>query len=687
MKLVRIREVLCATLVATGAARAGAQYVTGSMTDPRASLKAGVFDAGTTSKGMTLLATRPRADTIMALAKIAGPRSLSYINSDFVFRGNYLYQGNFGGFQIWDISNPSSPVRTSTTLCTTDQGDPSIWGNLLFISDESARGRMDCTSAGITERISKDRAQGIRIFDVSDPAHPRQVTVVQTCRGTHTHTLIPDPKDKNIVYIWGQGSSGLRPQDEVAGCAGAPFDPKKDGADSTEQFRRIEVIKVPLDHPENWSLVNQPHIFEGLGPRPPAHGNAPGDTAGRGGRGGAGGGRAGANAAVILSADGATIMAPAAMASAILDSLVKARGASGPPAAGDTAHAVIYLQGRPGVTLLTAAQAAQLGAAGRGGRGGGGARGGGGPGQCHDITVYPEAHLAAGACVQYGILMDITDPVHPKTLQAVTDSNFALWHSATFSNDASKLLFSDEWGGGTSPRCRSIDPINWGGDVVFDLKNKHLTQGAFYKMPAAQTTTENCVAHNGGLVPVPGRDILVQGWYQGGVSIVDFTDARKPFEIAYFDRGPINADTMYIGGSWGAYFYNGHVYSSEIYRGLDVFDLTPTENLTQNEIDAAKSVHFDQLNPQTQPKIVWPAVFPVARAYLDQIIRDKGLSEKQTNAIAKALDAAEPLTGAKRRNALTRLATQLTGDVAAAKDKQRVTAMAGVVRDMARASR
>ncbi|MES1259128.1 MAG: hypothetical protein ABUL71_00940 [Gemmatimonadota bacterium] len=669
MKLVRIHNLLCAALVAAGAAHASAQYVTGSTTDPRAGLKAGVFDAATASKGMTLLATRPRADTIMALAKIAGPRSLSYINSDFVFRGNYLYQGNFGGFQIWDISNPAAPVRTATVLCTTDQGDPSIWGNLLFISDESARGRMDCS------------AQGIRIFDVSDPAHPRQVTVVQTCRGTHTHTLVPDPKDKNIVYIWGQGSSGLRPQDEVAGCAGAPYDPKKDGADSTEQFRRIEVVRVPLDHPENWSLVNQPHIFEGIGPRPPAHGNAPGDTAGRGGR---GGGRGAVAAPVVLSADGATIMAPAATASAIIDSLVKARGGR-TAAAGDTAHAVTYLQGRPGVTLLTAAQAAQLAAAGgRGGRGGGRA---GGPGQCHDITVYPEMHLAAGACVQYGILMDITDPVHPKTLQAVTDSNFALWHSATFSNDGSKLLFSDEWGGGTSPRCRDIDPINWGGDVVFDLKNKHLTQGAFYKMPAAQTTTENCVAHNGGLVPVPGRDILVQGWYQGGVSVVDFTDAKKPFEIAYFDRGPIHPDTMYIGGSWGAYFYNGHVYSSEIYRGLDVFDLTPTENLTQNEIDAAKSVHFEQLNPQTQPHIVWPAVFPVARAYLDQLIRDKGLAEKRTSAIAKALDAAEQLTGAKQRTALTRLATQLTGDVATAKDKKRVTAMAGVVREMAKAAK
>jgi hypothetical protein len=269
----------------------------------------------------------------------------------------------------------------------------------------------------------------------------------------------------------------------------------------------------------------------------------------------------------------------------------------------------------------------------------------------------------------------------------VTDSNFALWHSATFSNDGTKLLFSDEWGGGTAPRCRAIDPVNWGGDVVFDIKNRKLVQGAFYKMPAAQTDAENCVAHNGGLVPVPGRDIQVQGWYQGGISMVDFTDSKHPFEIAYFDRGPINPDTMYVGGSWGAYFYNGHVYSSEIYRGLDVFDLTPTENLTQNEIDAAKLVHFDQLNPQSQPKIVWPAAFPVVRAYLDQLIRDKGLTVKQTDALTKKIDAAEALSGAKQRNALTAVAAQLTSEAATAKDKKRVTAMAAATRDLARAAK
>jgi hypothetical protein len=621
MKLHRISAMLLSGVTIMGAATAAAQQATSSTTDPRAGLKAGKYDAGIASKGLTLVSTSPRADTFMTGGS---PRSLSTINSDFVFRGNYLYQGNFSGFQIWDISNPGSPVRVNTTFCPTDQGDPSIWGNLLFISDESGRGRIDCGTQGIMDSVSKDRARGVRIFDVSDPRNPKQLTVIQTCRGTHTHTLVPDPKNRGVVYIWGQGTSNVRSQSELAGCKGAPS-----ALDSMQQFRRIEVVRVPLAHPERWSLVSEPRIFDGLGPRPPAHGNVPGDTLG-GGRGNRGGGD---------------------------------RGRGGNAPGGDSA-------GR-----------------GRGGRAGGGRGADIGPAQCHDITVYPAIHLAAGACISYGLLLDIADPVHPKRLQAVTDSNFALWHSATFSNDGSKLLFTDEWGGGTSPRCRAIDPLTWGGDVVFDLKNKTLTQGAFYKMPAAQTETENCVAHNGGLLPVPGRDILVQGWYQGGISMVDFSDAKHPFEIGYFDRGPINADTLYVGGSWGAYYYNGHVYSSEIYRGLDVLDLTPTEFLSQNEIDAARLVHFDQLNPQSQSKIVWPAAFPVARSYLDQLVRGNGLATARTSAIASDLDSAEKLSGSRRKLALRRLAAELDRDAVGASDAPRVRAMAGAVRSLASAAR
>jgi hypothetical protein len=324
------------------------------------------------------------------------------------------------------------------------------------------------------------------------------------------------------------------------------------------------------------------------------------------------------------------------------------------------------------------------GGGGRGGRGNGPPRG---PEQCHDITAYPAIGLAAGACGQYGLLFDIRDVAHPKRIEAVADSNFAFWHSATFSNDGSKLLFTDEWGGGTQPKCRATDPLAWGADALFTLKNNKLTPGAYYKIPQAQTTTENCVAHNGGLVPVPGRDILVQGWYQGGVSVFDFSDVNHPKELAYFDRGPVSKDTLFIGGFWGAYYYNGHIYASEIARGLDIFDLTPTDLLSQNEIDAAKLVHFAQLNPQDQQKIVWPAAFPVVRSYLDQLTRDHTLAAERTTKIAADLNAAEKFTGARRKTALTSLAAALDKDVGKSLDAPKVRAMAAAVRDLARATK
>jgi hypothetical protein len=308
-----------------------------------------------------------------------------------------------------------------------------------------------------------------------------------------------------------------------------------------------------------------------------------------------------------------------------------------------------------------------------------------GPSQCHDITVYPELGLAAGACSGYGLLLNIKDPQHPTRLQAVADTNFSFWHSATFSNDGSALLFTDEWGGGTQAKCRATDPIEWGADALFTLHDDKLTQAGYFKMPAAQTPQENCVAHNGGLIPVPGRTIMVQGWYQGGVSVFDWTDPAHPKEIAYFDRGPIDSTQLVLGGYWAAYWYNGHIYGSGIARGLDVFDLTPSADLTQNEIDAAKLVHFDRLNPQSQPKIVWPAAFPVARAYVDQLVRDNGLPAARTSAISSALKSAEGMRGAKRASALQALAKQLDGDAAHAGDAARVRELAKVVRGLANA--
>jgi hypothetical protein len=310
-----------------------------------------------------------------------------------------------------------------------------------------------------------------------------------------------------------------------------------------------------------------------------------------------------------------------------------------------------------------------------------------GPAGCHDLTSYPAMNLVAGACGSFGILLDASDPEKPVRLDAAADMNFSLWHTAVFSNDGRSVVFTDEWGGGTAPRCRATDPLRLGGNTILRIDGGRMTQHAYFKMLAAQTSTENCVSHNGGLVPVPGRDIMVQGWYQGGVNVFDFTDPDRPVEIAHFDRGPVDEDNLVVGGSWGAYWYNGHIYSSELSRGLDVLELLPSEFLSQNELDAAKLVMMEEYNPQSQPKIVWPAAFPVVRSYLDQLVRNGGLPAARTTAIAASLTAAERATGAARRDQLNRLATELDGDAAGAADQARVRAMAAAVRDLAGATR
>jgi hypothetical protein len=576
----------------------------GSITDPRVGLRSGMEDAGVASKNMELISHRQKPDTFNR----AG--GLTYANSDMAFRGNFVYQGNFDGFQIWDVSNPKEPVMRKAFVCTTGQGDPSIWGNLLFISSEGTGDRKDCSNIGVHDSVSVDRSVGVRIFDVSDPENPRKVADVQTCRGSHTHTLVPDPKDKGIMYIYVSGSARPRSPTEMPGCLNYPID------STNSALFRIEVIRVPLAHPEESKVVSSARIFDDLtGTR--AHGNPPGDTLGRGGRGG---------------------------------------GRGGAPADPNAP--------RPG------------------------------PNQCHDITVYPAIGLAGGACGGLGLLLDIHDPLHPKRIDFAADTNFSFWHSATFSNDGSKVLFSDEWGGGQQPKCREIDPLNWGGDALFRIEDGKLHQQAYFKMPAAQTVEENCVAHNGSLVPVPGRDIMVQAWYQGGVDVYDWTDPMHPREIAYFDRGPIpnhpelpadsQSTAMVTGGYWAGYWWNGHIYASEIVRGLDVFDLTPSEWLTQNEIDAAKLVHMETFNPQMQPKIVWPAAFPVARAYLDQLVRDDGLPRTRTLAIAATLNSAEKQRGAARGATLEKLGGQLDNEAASASDTNRVKWLAATLHQMAK---
>ncbi len=576
--------------------------------DPRDGLKPGLYDAGVTSKGMRLVSFSRKGTELDSL------RGLTFINSDIAFRDHFVYQGNFSGFMIWDVKNPAKPVLVSTVACVTSQGDPSIIGNLLFVSAEGGGNRNDCAKGGVQDPA--DHMTGVRIYDVSNPRAPTLVKNVQTCKGSHTHTVIPSPTDKGVVYLYVSGNQGARPETELAGCVNGT-----DPADETNSLYRLDVIKVPLAHPEQAEVVTGARIFTGL---------------------------------------------DAAPQSSARETAMNARAT------------------RPG-------------------GGGAAAPGGGammrtGPRNCHDVTAYPAMNLLAGACASYGLLVDITDPEKPVRIDARADTNFSLWHTAVFSNDGSKVVFTDEWGGGTQPMCQATSMMEMGGNTILTIGADHkFTQHSYFKIPTAQTAQENCVSHNGGLVPVPGRDIMVQGWYQGGISVMDFTDPDHPFEIAYFDRGsadppPIPGDTANasitrqrgtIGGSWGAYYWNGYVYSSELARGFDVLELLPTDQLSANELAAAKLVRMTEYNPQSQPRIEWPAAFPVVRSYLDQLTRDNGLSRQRVSAISTALAQAERQSGAARRSALERLASQVDGDVAGAGDAARVRAMAVAIRALA----
>ncbi len=602
--------------------------MTGSSTnDPRAGLKPGFYDAGEAAMGMKHVAflKKPTAfqlsstqaddpvvqktlDTLgVNKAKIPKPMQpviaqLAFANSDFAFRGTYLFQGNFYGVNIFDISNPANISLVTSLVCPGGQGDPSVYKNLLFMSVEMPNGRLDCGTQGFPplpppepghekdKRVpaaSPDRFRGVRIFDISDIKNPKQVAAVQTCRGSHTHTLVVDPNDKDNVYLYVSGTSFVRQSEELAGCSGEA--PDKDP--NTSLFR-IDVIKVPLAAPEQAKVVSSPRVF-------------------------------------IDARTGAM------------------NGLNNGGSHDQKAEKPVDTN------------------------------------QCHDITVYSAIGLAAGACSGNGILLDIKDPVHPKRVDAVNDPNYSYWHSASFSNDGTKVVFTDEWGGGLQPRCRPTDPNKWGADAIFNLQDDKLSLASYYKMPAAQTASENCVAHNGSLVPIPGRDIEVQAWYQGGVSVMDFTDAAHPYEIAYFDRGPLNASTLILGGEWSAYWYNGYIYGSEIARGLDVFKLVPSKFLTQNEIDASDLVQFNELNVQNQQKITWPSQLVVARAYLDQLGRSQALPAKRIDDLTKAVARAQTSKLAKKDVAkLQGMAASVEADASGAKnpaDAKRLHALAQIL--------
>jgi hypothetical protein len=599
-----------ASLLAAAPALFAQTYPTAN--DPRNGLKVGMLDAGTAQSGLRLVSFSPKP------AEFDSVRGLTFINSDLAFRDHYVYQGNFAGFTIWDVKNPAKPVRVAVVPCITSQGDPTIIGHLLFLSAEGGGNRSDCAKGGVQNPA--DHMAGVRIYDVVDPAHPQLLKNVQTCKGSHTHTVVPDPKDKDVVYIYVSGNQGARPETELAGCKNSP-----DPADETNSLYRLDVIKVALAHPEQAEVVTGARIFTDMTPAPVS-------------------------------------------------------------AAAKERQAARARSGRGGIPVDTTLPVPPPT----------------GPRNCHDVTAYPALHLLAGACASYGLLVDISDPLHPVRIDAKADTNFSLWHTAVFNNDGSKLVFTDEWGGGTSPMCQATSMLEMGGNAILTISaDKKFTQHAYFKIPSAQTAQENCVSHNGGLIPVPGRDLMVQGWYQGGVDVSDFTDPDHPFEVAYFDRGPVDpppapGDTASagisrmrgtIGGSWGAYYWNGYIYSSELARGLDILELLPSDKLSANELAAAKLVTFSEYNPQSQPKIEWPPAFPVIRSYLDQLVRGNGLPTERTTAIAKALVAAERQTGAARGTSLTALATQVAADVNGAKDAARVRAMASEISRLAAVSK
>jgi hypothetical protein len=627
----------------SGAMQAGSLTMAAPSPDPRVGLKPGLWDAGQAEWNVHLVSTTKPSE-----------KFLGQTNSDLTFIGSYVIQGSYNGYQIWDISTPAHPTLKTAFYCPASQSDVSVYKNLLFVSAEAPTARLDCGGQGVATAVSNERIRGIRIFDISDIANPKYIGNVQTCRGSHTHTVLVDPKDPANVYVYISGSSAPRSTQELTGCSS--LSPAKD---PNSPLFRIEVIKVPLAHPEQAAIVSSPRIFNDL-TKPATHGAATADKEEMA--------AARARGQYVVKIFGDDYVLPPTFTKPLIDSLAKRHG--GVATGADSAEVRGSIQG---VVDKMIPKPEDPNA---------------GPTQCHDITVYPAIGYAGGACEGYGLLLDIHDPAHPVRVDAAADSNFSYWHSATFNNDGTKVLFSDEWGGGGAPKCRASDPKQWGADALFtiDANHKMHFQG-YYKMSAAQTSQENCVAHNGSLIPVPGRDIMVQAWYQGGISVFDWTDPAHAKEIGYFDRGPVDGSRMAMGGSWSVYWYNGEIVSSEIARGLDVFELTPSPLLTANEIDAAKSVHLDYLNTQGQPKFVWPATFALSRAYTDQLERSSGVSASRAAAIRSALSEAELKSGADRREALNKLAGQLDGDARGSSDAAKAQLLAKSVHDLASATK
>ena len=565
----------------------------GLSSDPRAGLSAGFDDAGEAIMNLELVATFARPPGFYDPSNPAGlplpepeeeaedgdddeeeedkpkvtedddERSplLSFSNTDMAFSRDVLVTGSYHGFNIYQLQETGLPKQLSSVVCPGGQGDVSVIGDILIMSVQETRSRLDCGLEGIVEDVSDDRFRGIRIFDISDLTRPVQVGAVQTCRGSHTHSVVAGPTEDGKIIVYNSGTSSIREEEELEGC----YDDLP--GDYRTALFRIDVIEIPIDDPSKSRIVHSPAVFAD-----PEDGTLAGLWRG-----------------------------------------------------GD--HGDDTQETRP-------------------------------TDQCHDITVFPEGEIAAGACSGNGILFDISDPLNPQRMDAVVDTGFAYWHSATFNNDGTKVLFTDEWGGGSRPRCRAYDPLDWGADAFYDIIDGKLEFRGYFKIPAPQMDQENCVAHNGSIIPVPGRDIFVQAWYQGGVSVIDFTDSANPIEIGYFDRGPIHEEHLVSGGYWSTYWYNGRIYGTEIARGLDVLRLVPSEYLSVNEVTAAELA--DQggvFNPQQQLTVSWPSEPVVARAYLDQLQRGDLLTESFVDDLTDALDQAEShlMEGMRDNNLAARL--------------------------------
>src|SRR5215208_5368529 len=548
--------------------------------DPRLGLSAGWLDAGSASSGMALLAHNDRPAGFFNPSNVG---SLNFANSDVAFKGDYAFAGSFHGFNVYDLANPAAPVLKTSVVCPGGQGDMSVYGNLLFMSVEETRAKIDCTSTPAATAATRFR--GVRIFDISSVAAPTQVAAVQTCRGSHTHTLVTTPSDAANVYVYVSGTAGIRSGTELAGCNG-----NSSLVDPTTANFRIDVIKVPLAAPQTAAIVSHPRVFSKCG-------------------------------SSACEADYA-VQEQHPIARYGLRGTLNWLNTSGtqPTYAADDPRA-------PGGQSVSQSSA------------------------CHDITAYPEIGLAAAACQGDGLLLDISDPVNPVRIDNVTDFNFAYWHSATFNNDGTKVLFTDEWGGGTGARCRANDRPNWGANAIFDIVDGKMVFRSYYKLPVAQTSQENCVAHNGSLIPVPGRDVMSQAWYQGGLSVFDFTDSANPKELAFFDRGPISGTSLVTGGFWSGYWYNGHLYGTEIARGFDAFGLTPTAALSENEIAAASEVQLDRFNAQLQPRLSWAPSYAVVRAYRDQAVRAGAVDAAMLVQIDKFVDRAEQYSELRQTSA------------------------------------